>query len=134
MRGNVASTWTIASPTGGTSEISRQIDLPPGNYEIILYANFAKDDAYNVFGTYTSTIVAEVAGVSGATVTAEGKWEKLEDKTELDIKLTDKTGTITTQPTISLTNGLGVSISDNKTISISFDLNYDGGGGGGGGY
>ena len=133
MRGNVASTWTIASPTGGTSEISRQIDLPPGNYEIILYANFAKDDAYNVFGTYTSTIVAEVAGVSGATVTAEGKWEKLEDKTELDIKLTDKTGTITTQPTISVTSGLGVSISDTKTISITFDLNYSGGGGGGDG-
>jgi hypothetical protein len=133
MRGNVASTWTIASPSGGTSEVSRQVDLPPGNYEIILYANFAKDDAYNVFGTYTSTIQAEVASIAGSTVTAEGKWEKLEDKAELDIKLTNKVGTITTQPTINVTNGLGISISDSKTISISFDLSYDGGGGGGGG-
>lgn len=127
MRGTVASSWTIASPTGGTSEISRQIDLPPGNYEIILYANFSRDDAYNEFGTYTSTIQAEVAGVAGSTVTAEGKWEKLKSDTEFEIKVNEKNATITDTKSFSVSTSVSTSV----TSTATHDLNYDGGGGGG---
>jgi hypothetical protein len=127
MRGTVASSWTIASPTGGTSEISRQIDLPPGNYEIILYANFSRDDAYNEFGTYTSTIQAEVAGVAGSTVTAEGKWEKLKSDTEFEIKVNEKNATITDTKSFSVSTSVSTSVTSTATHDLTAPTGTGGG-------
>lgn len=108
LRGNTSDSWTIASPVLNTSEISRTIDLPPGNYEIILTSTFGRQD--EVLGSdttkeETASIIAELTGVTGATVTGMGYWRKAVDSTKLDIKIKDKTGTISTQPTISVTDG-----------------------------
>jgi sulfur carrier protein ThiS len=114
LRGKAVNSWNIASPTLNTSEISRMVDLPPGDYEIILTSTFGRQD--EVLGSDTSLeeqgkIIAEITGVSGSSVEGIGYWKKTVDSTKLEIKIKDKTGTISTQPTISVTDG-----------SISFSL------------
>jgi hypothetical protein len=136
LRGKAVSTWTIASPTLNTSEMSRMIDLPPGDYEMILTSTFGRVDEYlgsDSVKEETATIVAEVTGVSGATVTGAGFWKKTVDSTKLEIKVANKAGTISTQPTLTVTQPT-VSIT-NPSISVSFDLTApesSGGGSGGG--
>lgn len=114
LRGKSSDSWTIASKTLNTSEVSRTLDLPPGRYEIILTCTFGRRD--EVLGSDTSKeeqgkIIAELTGVTGASVEGFGYWKKIVNSADLDIKLTDKTGTITTQPTLTVTQP-----------TISFDL------------
>jgi hypothetical protein len=103
---------------------------------MILTSTFGRVDEYlgsDSVKEETASIVAEVTGVSGATVTGLGYWKKTVDSTKLEIKVANKVGTISTQPTLTVTQPT-VSIT-NPSISVSFDLTApesSGGGSGGG--
>lgn len=115
LRGGAVNTWALASPTLNTDVVERTIDMPPGDYEMILNCTFYRADEL-LTGTDTekienANITAEVVGVSGATVTGVGYWRKQVRKGNFEIKLKNKAGTITTQPTLTVTQP-----------TISFDL------------
>jgi hypothetical protein len=131
LRGKGATSWTIAMPAESTTAVTRNIDLAPGTYEIILHCNFTREDEYHTGTTLSvseeATIKAEVLTVTGSDVTGKGKWAKSIDATKLAIKVKNKEASITTQPTLTVTQPT-ISVTEG---GISFDLTAPTSSGGG---
>ena len=136
LRGRANDTWIIAMPILETTEISKTIDLPPGDYELVLTSTFGRIDEYlgsNTFKEEAASITAEVTGVTGATVTALGYWKKTVDSTKLDIKIKNKLADITTAPTYTFSGGVTADIPPGPPGPPGPPAPPSGGGGEGGG-
>jgi hypothetical protein len=116
MLGNLDGSWTIACPYNSLGPVQRTLTLIPGNYEIILYANFAMEgETSNSAGTYLTSceVTAEVAGlgarksVGTSEVKGEGFWRKIVTHTDLNLELTNDAVTVNTQPTVSTVSASG---------------------------
>lgn len=116
MLGNLDGSWTIACPYNSSGPVQRTLTLIPGNYEIILYANFAMEgETSNAAGTYLTSceVTAEVAGlgarksVGTSEIKGEGFWRKIITHTDLNLELTSDAITINSQPTVSAVSASG---------------------------